>query len=91
VSPVSSRVPSAEAALTRVWSGTPVTLIGEAVFARCLSALKGERVKASKVLGGPQEEPFKGDKQQFIDDLEQALYASKIISYDSIGTRRALH
>jgi 6-phosphogluconate dehydrogenase len=61
-------------------SGMPVTLIGEAVFARCLSSLKSERVKASKVIGGPQEEPFKGDKQQFIDDLEQALYASKIIS-----------
>jgi len=61
--------------------GMPVTLIGEAVFARCLSALKGERTRASKILGGPQAEPFKGDKQQFIDDLEQALYASKIISY----------
>jgi len=61
--------------------GMPVTLIGEAVFARCLSSIKAERVRASKVLGGPQTEPFKGDKQQFIDDLEQALYASKIISY----------
>jgi len=61
--------------------GMPVTLIGEAVFARCLSALRDERVSASKVLGGPPLEPFKGDKQQFIDDLEQALYASKIISY----------
>ncbi|GAA6058164.1 hypothetical protein JCM3770_007036 [Rhodotorula araucariae] len=61
--------------------GMPVTLIGEAVFARCLSAIKDERVRASKVLGGPQIEPFTGDKKQFIDDLEQALYASKIISY----------
>merc|ERR1712230_288753 len=61
--------------------GQPVTLIGEAVFARCLSSLKGERTRASKILGGPQAEPFKGDKQQFINDLEQALYASKIISY----------
>ena len=61
--------------------GMPVTLIGEAVFARCLSSIKAERVRASKVLGGPQAEPFRGDKQQFIDDLEQALYASKIISY----------
>lgn len=43
--------------------------------------MKSERVRASKVLGGPQAEAFKGDKQQFIDDLEQALYASKIISY----------
>lgn len=61
--------------------GQPVTLIGEAVFARCLSSLKEERVRASKVLDGPKIEPFQGDKQQFIDDLEQALYASKIISY----------
>lgn len=58
-----------------------VTLIGEAVFARCLSSLKEERNRASKVISGPQKEPFRGDKQQFIDDLEQALYASKIISY----------
>lgn len=60
---------------------TQVTLIGEAVFARCLSAIKEERIRASKVISGPQKEPFKGDKKQFIDDLEQALYASKIISY----------
>lgn len=56
----------------------PVTLIGEAVFARCLSSIKEERVRASKVLGGPQIEAFTGDKKQFIDDLEQALYASKM-------------
>lgn len=61
--------------------GMPVTLIGEAVFARCLSAIKDERVRASKILVGPAKEAFRGDKQQFIDDLEQALYASKIISY----------
>ncbi|CAO1634620.1 unnamed protein product [Parajaminaea phylloscopi] len=61
--------------------GQPVTLIGEAVFARCLSSLKEERIRASKVLSGPQAKPFEGDKKQFIDDLEQALYASKIISY----------
>ncbi|SCZ95953.1 BZ3500_MvSof-1268-A1-R1_Chr8-1g09906 [Microbotryum saponariae] len=61
--------------------GMPVTLIGEAVFARCLSSIKQERVRASKVLGGPQIEAFTGDKKQFIDDLEQALYASKMISY----------
>lgn len=61
--------------------GMPVTLIGEAVFARCLSSIKDERVRASKKIGGPQIEPFTGDKKQFIDDLEQALYASKIISY----------
>lgn len=61
--------------------GMPVTLIGEAVFARCLSSLKAERGRANKVLEGPKIEKFKGNKQQFIDNLEQALYASKIISY----------
>jgi len=60
--------------------GQPLTLIGEAVFARCLSALKEERVAASKVLGGPKES-FKGDKAGLIADLKQALYASKIVSY----------
>lgn len=63
--------------------GMPVTLIGEAVFSRCLSALKSERVRASKVLGGPSvegESPIT-DREKFVDDLEQALYASKIISY----------
>jgi len=60
--------------------GMPVTLIGEAVFARCLSSLKAERGRASQKLQGP-EAKFSGDKQQFIDNLEQALYASKIISY----------
>lgn len=58
--------------------GMPVTLIGEAVFARCLSSIKEERVRASKLIGGPQIEAFTGDKKQFIDDLEQALYASKL-------------
>jgi len=61
--------------------GMPVTLIGEAVFARCLSSLKEERQRASKIIQAPAREPFQGDKQQFIDDLEQALYASKIMSY----------
>ncbi|MDP1835379.1 MAG: decarboxylating NADP(+)-dependent phosphogluconate dehydrogenase [Chlamydiales bacterium] len=60
--------------------GMPVTLIGEAVFARCLSALKDERIAASKVLNGPAID-FKGDKLKFVKELEQALYASKIISY----------
>jgi 6-phosphogluconate dehydrogenase len=61
-------------------SGQPLTLIGEAVFGRSLSALKNERVKASQVLKGPKAQ-FKGDKAKFIDDLRKALYASKIISY----------
>ena len=61
--------------------GMPVTLIGEAVFARCLSSLKTERGRANKVLEGPKIEKFSGNKQEFIDNLEQALYASKIISY----------
>lgn len=62
--------------------GMPVTLIGEAVFARCLSSLKDERIRASKVLPGPNiAKDVVKDRQQFVDDLEQALYASKIISY----------
>ena len=60
--------------------GMPVTLIGEAVFARCLSSLKDERGRAAKVLSGP-EPKFTGDKKEFIDNLEQAVYAAKIISY----------
>jgi 6-phosphogluconate dehydrogenase len=61
-------------------TGTPLTLIAEAVFARCLSAQKDERVAASKVLSGPKIERA-GDRKQFIADVENALYASKIISY----------
>jgi 6-phosphogluconate dehydrogenase len=67
-------------AISALELGQPLTLIGEAVFARCLSALKEERVNASKVLHRPEVE-FKGDKKEFIEDLEQALYASKIVSY----------
>lgn len=60
--------------------GIPVTLIAESVFARCLSALKEERLQAEKVY--PHALPaFTGDKKQFIEDIGQALYASKIISY----------
>ncbi len=61
-------------------TGQPLTLIGEAVFGRCLSALKEERVEASKILAGPAK-PFKGDKTKMVDDLRKALYASKIVSY----------
>lgn len=60
--------------------GQPLTLIGEAVFARCLSAIKDQRVAASKIYSGPTT-PFAGDKSKTIDAIEQALYASKIISY----------
>ncbi len=60
--------------------GIPLTLIGEAVYARNLSAMKDERVIASKVLSGP-EAGFAGDKKAFVDDIREALYASKIISY----------
>ncbi len=60
--------------------GVPVTLIGEAVYARCLSALKDERVQASKILKGPKSK-FKGDKKVFVEDIRKALLASKIISY----------
>lgn len=60
--------------------GTPVTLIGEAVFARCLSAMKDERVAASKILTGPAK-PDAGDRKAFIEDVRRALYCSKMISY----------
>lgn len=60
--------------------GVPLTLIGEAVFARCLSALKEERLAAAKVFANRGEE-FNGDKAAFVADIKQALYASKIISY----------
>lgn len=60
--------------------GMPVTLIGEAVFARCLSSLKEERGRASQKLEGPTAN-FTGNKKEFLGNLEQALYASKIISY----------
>ena len=60
--------------------GIPLTLIGESVFARCLSAQKDLRVKASKALNGPKPK-FDGNKQQFLDDLKMALYGAKIISY----------
>ncbi|MBI1938365.1 MAG: decarboxylating NADP(+)-dependent phosphogluconate dehydrogenase [Ignavibacteriales bacterium] len=60
--------------------GAPLTLIGEAVYGRTLSALKKERTEASKILNGPKPK-LEGDKKQFIEDLRKALYASKIVSY----------
>ena len=72
---------------TGIWTGVaaldlgiPLTLIGESVFARCLSAQKDLRVKASKVLHGP-EKKFTGDRVQFLSDLKDALFGAKIISY----------
>jgi 6-phosphogluconate dehydrogenase len=60
--------------------GIPLTLISEAVYARCLSAMKEDRVEASRLLHGPAAE-FKGNTQAFLHDLEKALYASKLVSY----------
>ena len=60
--------------------GVPLTLIGEAVYARCLSAVKEERVAASKILTGPKPK-FEGDKKAFIEDIKNALFASKLVSY----------
>ena len=67
-------------AITALEEGTPLTLIGEAVFARCLSAIKEQRVAAADVLPGPLA-TFTGDRDAIIDQLEQAVYAAKIISY----------
>lgn len=61
-------------------TGTPLTLIGEAVYARSLSALKDDRVEASKILSGPKPK-FEGDKTAYIEDLRKALYAAKLVSY----------
>ncbi len=60
--------------------GVALTLIGEAVYARCLSAIKDERMAASRVLSGPAPK-FKGDRKAFINDIKSALYASKIVPY----------
>ena len=61
--------------------GEPLTLISESVYARCLSALKDERVKASGILDGPNPVKFEGDKAAFLEDLRRALFASKVVSY----------
>lgn len=67
-------------AIAALDEGIPLTLIGEAVFSRCLSAMKDERVEASKIIKGISPE-FKGDRKAFIEDIRKALYASKIVSY----------
>ena len=69
---------TAEAALD---AGVPLTLIAESVFARSLSALKEERVAASKILQGPSPKAFEGDRKAFLEDLRRALFAAKVISY----------
>jgi 6-phosphogluconate dehydrogenase len=61
-------------------TGVPLTLIAEAVFARCLSAQKDERAAAAPLLAGPEVQRV-SDRDQFIADVEMALYASKIVSY----------
>ena len=67
-------------AISALDEGVPLTLIGEAVFSRCLSAQKKERVNAAQVF--PREIPaFEGDREAFIEAIRKALYASKIISY----------
>ncbi|HKK17969.1 MAG TPA: NADP-dependent phosphogluconate dehydrogenase [Opitutales bacterium] len=61
--------------------GTPAPTVAEAVFARCLSAVKDERVAAEKILKGPEAPAFDGDKAEMIEAIREALYASKICSY----------
>jgi 6-phosphogluconate dehydrogenase len=61
--------------------GVPSTLVTEAVYARCLSAMKEPRVRASKILKGPVSKKYEGDRRAFIEQIRQALYASKICSY----------
>ncbi|TLS37951.1 NADP-dependent phosphogluconate dehydrogenase [Pseudalkalibacillus caeni] len=61
--------------------GVPLSIITESVFSRFISAMKEERVEASKVLNGPVDRPFDGDKQELIEKIRKALYLSKICSY----------
>ncbi|NUQ62316.1 MAG: decarboxylating NADP(+)-dependent phosphogluconate dehydrogenase [Pirellulales bacterium] len=61
--------------------GVPSTLVTEAVYARCLSAIKDARVRASKVLAGPSGQKYQGNRKEFIEQIRQALYASKVCSY----------
>ncbi|KKD53538.1 NADP-dependent phosphogluconate dehydrogenase [Paenibacillus polymyxa] len=61
--------------------GVPLSMITESVFSRFLSAMKDERIAASKVLSGPKAESFSGNKKEFIESVRKALFASKIVSY----------
>jgi len=61
-------------------AGMPLTLISEAVYSRCISALKDARVQASKIIKGPKKK-YRGDKKAFVEDIRKALLASKIVSY----------
>ena len=68
-------------AIAALDQGVPLTLIGESVFARCLSAQKEERVAAAKILEGPRPAKFSGDKAAFLEDLRRALFSAKVVSY----------
>ena len=68
-------------AISALDHGVPLTLIGEAVFARCLSAQKDERVAASGILSGPAAVKFDGDRKEILEDLRKALFAAKVVSY----------
>ena len=68
-------------AISALDQGVPLTLIGESVFARCLSAQKEERVAASKVLAGPKPARYTGDRAAFLEDLRKALFSAKVVSY----------
>lgn len=68
-------------AIAALDQGIPLTLISEAVYARCLSARKEERVAASKILAGPRAAEFTGDRKAFLEDLHKALFAAKVVSY----------
>lgn len=61
--------------------GISTPTIAEAVFARCISAIKEERIAASKILKGPPVANFNGDRKEFVESVRRALYASKICSY----------
>lgn len=71
--------------------GMPVTLIGESVFARCLSSLKEERIRASGILEGPEIPAFTGDKEAAIADLEQVSASHDDLKFRLILCFQALY